>query len=399
MTTTVRRRDGVQHHRSTDRIAAFSLRFPRGSRTDPPGLEGLSHFYEHLLFSGTSREGRGEIVSMAEAMGGYIAARTDMEDLHVWGAVHDDGLPALLRAVTRAVVETPDLLSDERVRLERAIVHRELQDTVLTRPYGDWDGHVNRAVHGGTSYGHSVIGTASSIDRITVEAARDFAMALGSPSIALRSREPRHARLVERLGSPPPPSVPARQAAALAGPRSESWPAAGQPPLSVVGFLLPPSHTVEYWHAWLLAQLLSSGTPHTLDTLLCTGSDAVGDSAQLVLRPRYASQSVGLIRLTRRSTVSHAEAVAAVQDAFERRCPALVGGLVERRVGAVRLGRAREIDNPQGVVTEATEVGLRSLPRHPSLRHLAAAPPLMEERVRRGLDSWRGGAVYDADYA
>jgi len=47
-----------------------------GSRNEAPGLTGLAHFFEHMMFNGTARHGAGEFDRLMEAQGGSNNAFT-----------------------------------------------------------------------------------------------------------------------------------------------------------------------------------------------------------------------------------------------------------------------------------------------------------------------------------
>src|SRR3954468_14444195 len=47
-----------------------------GSRNEVPGITGLAHFFEHMMFNGTSRRAPGEFDKLMEAQGGSNNAYT-----------------------------------------------------------------------------------------------------------------------------------------------------------------------------------------------------------------------------------------------------------------------------------------------------------------------------------
>src|SRR5216684_469650 len=47
-----------------------------GSRNEAPGITGLAHFFEHMMFNGTARHGAGEFDRLMEAQGGSNNAFT-----------------------------------------------------------------------------------------------------------------------------------------------------------------------------------------------------------------------------------------------------------------------------------------------------------------------------------
>ena len=54
-----------------------------GSRNESPGLTGLAHFFEHMMFNGTARRAAGEFDRLMEAQGGSNNAFTS-DDVTVY---------------------------------------------------------------------------------------------------------------------------------------------------------------------------------------------------------------------------------------------------------------------------------------------------------------------------
>src|SRR2546422_10823237 len=50
-----------------------------GSRYEPPELNGVCHFIEHMLFKGTRKRSAKEISQTVEGLGGYLNAFTGEE--------------------------------------------------------------------------------------------------------------------------------------------------------------------------------------------------------------------------------------------------------------------------------------------------------------------------------
>ena len=59
--------------------AAIGFWFPIGSRDEPDGYHGVTHFLEHLIFKGTSSRTSREIALFFDRVGGYINAFTERE--------------------------------------------------------------------------------------------------------------------------------------------------------------------------------------------------------------------------------------------------------------------------------------------------------------------------------
>ena len=66
------------------------LYYPVGSFDEPPGLSGLAHFVEHMLFKGTERFPKGQIDRMVSASAGQCNAETGEDSTHYWFAFPSD---------------------------------------------------------------------------------------------------------------------------------------------------------------------------------------------------------------------------------------------------------------------------------------------------------------------
>ncbi|MGZ3461031.1 MAG: M16 family metallopeptidase [Archangium sp.] len=108
-------------------VALFDW-FHVGSRNERPGITGLSHFFEHMMFNGAKKYGPGEFDRVMEAHGGRNDAYTS-EDV----TVYQDWFP-------RSALETIfDLEADrlahlaidpKRVESERGVVYSERRSSV-----------------------------------------------------------------------------------------------------------------------------------------------------------------------------------------------------------------------------------------------------------------------------
>src|SRR5437764_6585546 len=55
-------------------VVVCDLYYPVGSFDEPPGLTGLAHFVEHMLFKGTERLPKGQIDRLVSAAAGLSNA-------------------------------------------------------------------------------------------------------------------------------------------------------------------------------------------------------------------------------------------------------------------------------------------------------------------------------------
>ena len=72
-------------------IVVCDLYYPVGSFDEPPGLSGLAHFVEHMLFKGTDRFPKGQIDRLVLDGAGQSNAETSEDYTHYWFAFPSKG--------------------------------------------------------------------------------------------------------------------------------------------------------------------------------------------------------------------------------------------------------------------------------------------------------------------
>ena len=138
-----------------------------GGRNEYPGITGLSHFFEHMMFNGTQRRVQGEFDETMEAAGGANNAYTS-KDL----TVYQDWFP-------RSALETIfDLEGDrlenlaidpEVVESERGVVYSERRNSVDNDNFGRLYLEMNATAFIAHPYQFPVIGWASDVENWTQE--------------------------------------------------------------------------------------------------------------------------------------------------------------------------------------------------------------------------------------
>ena len=143
-----------------------------GGRNEYPGITGLSHFFEHMMFSGTERRAQGEFDETMEAAGGANNAYTS-KDL----TVYQDWFP-------RSALETIfDLEADrlanlaidpEVVESERGVVYSERRSRYDNDNFGRLYLDMNATAFIAHPYQFPVIGWSSDVENWTQEDLESF---------------------------------------------------------------------------------------------------------------------------------------------------------------------------------------------------------------------------------
>ncbi len=98
-----------------------------GSRCEPPELNGISHFIEHMVFKGTLRRSAEDIAREVDRVGGMLDAFTAKEMVCFNTRVLDEHLPKAFDVLADLVLEPK--FSAEDIEREKSVVLEEIRMT------------------------------------------------------------------------------------------------------------------------------------------------------------------------------------------------------------------------------------------------------------------------------
>jgi predicted Zn-dependent peptidase len=178
------------------RSVAVGIWVTVGSRREPPELNGITHFIEHMVFKGTARRTAEEIAGAVDSVGGMLDAFTSKEMTCFNAKVLDEHLPLAFDVLSDLVLRPRFALED--VDKEKAVVLEELKmdednpdylvHEMLTQNY--WRNH---------PLGRPILGTRETIERFTRASVDSFFHSWYAPNNIVITAAGRleHARLVE----------------------------------------------------------------------------------------------------------------------------------------------------------------------------------------------------------
>lgn len=142
-----------------------------GSRDEQRGEYGIAHFVEHALFKGTARRKAHQVNCRLENLGGELNAYTTKEDTTLHATV-------LRRDLSRAVELIGDVIfnstfPERELAKEREVIADEInsyKDSPSERIYDDFEDLIFR----GSELGHNILGSKTTIARISTENMRSF---------------------------------------------------------------------------------------------------------------------------------------------------------------------------------------------------------------------------------
>ncbi|MGH9757901.1 MAG: M16 family metallopeptidase, partial [Candidatus Acidiferrales bacterium] len=98
-----------------------------GSRREPPELNGISHFIEHMVFKGTERRTAEEIALEVDRVGGMLDAFTSKELVCFNTRVLDEHLPRVFDVLADIVLEPK--FAGEDIEREKSVILEEIRMT------------------------------------------------------------------------------------------------------------------------------------------------------------------------------------------------------------------------------------------------------------------------------
>ncbi|HVP69392.1 MAG TPA: pitrilysin family protein [Anaeromyxobacteraceae bacterium] len=156
--------------------------FQVGSRCETPGLTGLSHLFEHMMFNGAERYGPKEFDRVLEACGGTSNAYTSND---VTAYYDDFAAEALAKVIDLESDRMRSLrLTEESLEQERSVVKEERRLRTDNSTFGLMEEQLESLVYQAHPYRWPIIGWMDDIERIRREDCVSFFRTFYAPGNA-----------------------------------------------------------------------------------------------------------------------------------------------------------------------------------------------------------------------
>src|SRR5690606_30429757 len=154
-----------------------------GSADEKPGKSGIAHFFEHLMFKGTTNHGPGEFSARIAEVGGRENAFTSYD----YTAYYQQIAPTELRAMMEFEADrmTNLVLTDEVIGPERDVIIEERNSRVENDPSALLGEEVNATLYQNHPYRIPVIGWMHEIAQLNRADAIDFYRRYYAPNNAV----------------------------------------------------------------------------------------------------------------------------------------------------------------------------------------------------------------------
>jgi zinc protease len=144
-------------------IAAVDIWVGTGAKNETPEIAGISHFFEHMLFKGTTKRQAGEIAREIKAVGGYQNARTSLDTTNYYVVVPSEKVNLALEVEADAIMNST--FDPREIERERQVILEEKR-LKEDNPQGKLGLLLYQAVFKGTPYANDILGTSESLARI-----------------------------------------------------------------------------------------------------------------------------------------------------------------------------------------------------------------------------------------
>lgn len=171
----------VEDHRAP--VVVHMVWYKVGSADEKPGVSGIAHFLEHLMFKGTDKLASGEFSQVVEAQGGNDNAFTSYDYTAYYQRVAADKLDLMMGMEANRMRHLK--LTEEEVATERNVILEERNQRVENDPGSLFSEQRNAAQYLNHHYGIPVIGWRHEMEELDRDAALAFYRTYYAPNNAI----------------------------------------------------------------------------------------------------------------------------------------------------------------------------------------------------------------------
>jgi len=157
--------------------------FHAGSKNDPPDKTGLSHFIEHLMFTGTANISGGDFDGILSANGGESNAFTANDYTSYYLTLPSSGLELGLWLDSDKF--TGFTADEESLRIQKEVVLEEKLQVHDNSPYGTVEEESSKRLFPSNGYRWNIVGSAGHINSFTHEDVNKYYHEFYKPSNAI----------------------------------------------------------------------------------------------------------------------------------------------------------------------------------------------------------------------
>lgn len=126
----------ILHEEHATPIVAVSILYHVGSKNENPERTGFAHFFEHLLFEGSTNIGRGEYSTLVEKNGGTLNANTSNDRTYYYEILPSNQLELGIWLESERLLHAK--VDNTGIETQRSVVKEEKRQRVDNQPYASF---------------------------------------------------------------------------------------------------------------------------------------------------------------------------------------------------------------------------------------------------------------------
>ena len=248
-------------------LVHVSLHYRVGSSYESPGMSGLAHLFEHMMFQGSANVGKNQHGLHIDQIGGQWNASTSKDRTNYFDTVPSHCLDLALWLEADRMRSL--CVTEENFENQRMTVIEEKKQSYDNQPYGAAQLRFDELAYSNWAYAHSIIGSEEDLKRATLNDAQAFHHTYYGPGNAILVvagdfGETQARELIGRHFGPIEDATSARRPD-LAEPLRdrETYEEIDDPlaalPAVAIGYQMPALGTPEYYTLSMLALVLADG--------------------------------------------------------------------------------------------------------------------------------------------
>jgi len=153
-------------------LVSYQIHFAAGSRYERPGITGITHLFEHMMFKGSKELGPEEFSRVIQANGGTLNAFTTTDNTSYYENLPADKLELAVRLEAERLENLR--LTEESLEPEREVVRSERQLRSVNSPFGLIIEQLFALAYEQHPYRWPVIGWDSDLKNLNLEDCREY---------------------------------------------------------------------------------------------------------------------------------------------------------------------------------------------------------------------------------
>jgi len=153
-------------------ILSHQVHFAAGSRYERPGITGISHLFEHLMFKGTSRVKPEEFARIIQAHGGALNAFTTTDNTSYYENLPAEKLELVMDLEADRLANLQ--LNSETLEPEREVVRSERKLRSVNSPFGLVIEQLSALAYEQHPYRWPVVGWDADLKTLTLADCREY---------------------------------------------------------------------------------------------------------------------------------------------------------------------------------------------------------------------------------